>query len=36
MKRNTLLQKIHDQNELILDLQDQLDTYMFKSFPSLG
>ena len=36
MKRNSLLQKIQEQNELIMDLQDQLDTYMFKSFPSLG
>ena len=36
MKRNTLLQKIQEQNQLIQDLQDQLDIYMFKSFPSLG
>ena len=36
MKKNTLIHKIKEQHELILSLQDQLDTYMFRSFPSLG
>eukprot|EP00094_Tigriopus_californicus_P002246 TCALIF_02167-PA protein Name:"Similar to WDR96 WD repeat-containing protein 96 (Homo sapiens)" AED:0.12 eAED:0.12 QI:43/0.71/0.62/1/1/0.87/8/0/625 len=36
MKRNRLVIKIKEQNELIVNLRDQLDTYMFSSFPSLG
>ena len=36
VQRNRLVQKIRDQNDLLLSLQEQLDTYMFRSFPSLG
>ena len=33
---SNVLQKIKDQNEVLMAMQEQLDTYMFKSFPSLG
>ena len=36
VQRNQLVQKIKDQNEVLMAMQEQLDTYMFKSFPSLG
>ena len=36
MKRTKLLKKIKDQHDIIMKLQDQLDVYMFKSFPCLG
>ncbi len=36
MQRNKLQQKIQEQHELILSLQEQLDTYIYRSFPSLG
>ncbi len=36
MQRNLLQQKIQEQHELILSLQEQLDTYIYRSFPSLG
>ncbi len=36
MQRNKLQQKIQEQHELILSLQGQLDTYIYRSFPSLG
>ena len=35
-QRNLLQQKIQEQHELILSLQEQLDTYIYRSFPSLG
>ena len=36
MQRNRLIQKIKDQHQLLDNLQEQMDIYMFKSFPSLG
>ena len=36
VQRNQLVQKIKEQNEVLMAMQEQLDTYMFKSFPSLG
>ena len=36
VQRNQLVQKIKDQNEVLMAMQEQLDTYMYKSFPSLG
>ena len=36
VQRNRLVRKIREQNDLLLSLQEQLDTYMFRSFPSLG
>lgn len=36
MKRNRMVQKIKDQQELLMKLHDQLDSYMHRSFPSLG
>ena len=35
VRRNQLVQKIKEQNEVLMAMQEQLDTYMFKSFPSL-
>jgi hypothetical protein len=35
-QRNRLVKRIREQNDLLLSLQDQLDIYMFRSFPSLG
>ena len=36
VQRNQLVQKKKEQNEVLMAMQEQLDTYMFKSFPSLG
>jgi hypothetical protein len=36
MRRSVLVHKIKEQHDLLLSLQDQLDTYMYRSFPSLG
>ena len=36
MRRNRLIQKIKDQEDVMLNLQEQLDNYMHRSFPSLG
>ena len=36
MRRTELVQKIKEQNDLLLQLQQQLDTYDYSSFPSLG
>lgn len=36
MKRNRMIAKIKEQQSVMMNLQEQLDTYMHKSFPSLG
>ena len=36
MRRNRMISKIKDQEEIMLKLQEQLDNYMHRSFPSLG
>lgn len=36
MRRALLIRKIKEQHELLLNLQDQVDTFMYRSFPSLG
>ena len=36
MRRNRMIQKIKDQEEVMMRLQEQLDNYMHRSFPSLG
>jgi len=36
MRRNKMIQKIKDQETVMLNLQEQLDNYMHRSFPSLG
>ena len=36
MKRNALMQKLAEQHDLIISLQDQLDAYMYRSYPTLG
>lgn len=36
MRRALLSRKIKEQHELLLNLQDQVDTYMYRSLPSLG
>lgn len=35
-KKHQLMMKIKEQHELMENLQSQLNTYMYKSFPSLG
>ena len=36
MRRNRMIQKIKEQQEVMMGLQEQLDNYMHRSFPSLG
>ena len=36
MRRNRMIQKIKDQQGLMMNLQEQLENYMHRSFPSLG
>ena len=36
MRRNRMIQKIKDQQSVMMNLQEQLDNYMHRSFPSLG
>lgn len=36
MKRNRMIAKIKEQQSVMMNLQEQLDSYMHKSFPSLG
>ena len=36
MRRNQVIQKIKEQQDLMDSLQDQLENYMHRSFPSLG
>lgn len=36
MRRALLIRKIKEQHEMLLSLQDQVDTFMYRSFPSLG
>ena len=36
VQRNQIVRKIKEQHELLVSLQEQLDTYMYRSFPSLG
>ena len=36
VQRNQMVRKIKEQHELLVSLQEQLDTYMYRSFPSLG
>ncbi len=35
-RRNRIIQKIKDQQDVMMKLQEQLENYMHKSFPSLG
>ena len=36
MKRNRLAEQIREQQELLLNLQEQVDTFMTRTFPTLG
>jgi hypothetical protein len=36
VRRNKLVHKIKEQQDVLMNMQEQLDTYMYRSFPSLG
>ena len=36
VRKEALISRIRKQDELLRSLQEQLETYIFRSFPSLG